>query len=85
MNINEQVKLVAELAREVNKEDPIDFEGLQIDSRRIWDLIAHSVVEKFLLMKDTENSQSMYLATITKLVVENFVLNHRILTVSKKI
>jgi hypothetical protein len=71
----EYVKLIAEMAREVNKEDPIDFGLLQIDDRRIWDLMASSVVERYLDYKDTETGTIMYLSTITKLVVENFVLN----------
>lgn len=72
------VKLIAEMAREVNKEDPIDFGMTQIDERRIWDLMASSVVEKYLPYKDTDQGFTIYLSTITKLVVENFVLNYKL-------
>ena len=75
MTNNEYVKLIAEMAREVNKEDPVDFGMLQVDDRRIWDLMASSVVEKYLPYKDTDQGFTICLSTITKLVVENFVLN----------
>lgn len=67
------------MAREVNKEDPIDFGMVQIDDHRIWDMMASSVVEQYLQYKDTDAGFTIYLATITKLVVENFVLNHKLL------
>ena len=78
MNTIDYVKLIAETAREVNKEDPIDFGMCQIDERRIWDLMASHIVERYLPYKDTETATMMYLATITKLVVENFVLNYKL-------
>ena len=71
----EYVNLIAQLAREVNKEDPIDFGMLEIDENQIWDLMASSVVEKYLPYKDTDQGFTICLSTITKLVVENFVLN----------
>ena len=74
----EYVRLIAEMAREVNKEDPIDFGLCQIDERRIWDLMASTVVEKYLPYKDSDQGLTIYLSTITKLVVENFVLNYKL-------
>lgn len=78
MNNIDYVKVVAEAAREVNREDPIDFGLTQIDDNRIWDLMASYIVERYLPFKDTDTGTMMYLATITKLVVENFVLNYKL-------
>lgn len=79
MNNMEYVKLVAEMSREVNKEDPVDFGMTLIDEHRIWDLMSSSVVEKYLQYKDTDAGFIIYLATINKLLVENFVLNYKLL------
>ena len=47
MTLSEYVKLVADLSREVNKECPIDFDDINVDPKRIWDLMASEVVEKY--------------------------------------
>ena len=71
------VNLVAEMAKEVAKEDPIDFAYLNIDEKQIFDLMSSHIVEKFYHYRNTEEGQTIFLATITKLVVENFVLNYK--------
>ena len=77
MNDTEYSALIAEMAREVNKEDPIDFAYLNIDEKQIFDLMASHIVEKYKQYTNTEEGQTIFLATITKLVVENFVLNYK--------
>lgn len=63
---------IVQLAMEVAKEDPI-WDFLSIDEHNAFRLMALSVIELF------ENSdQKVMLATITKLVVENFILNLKI-------
>lgn len=76
MSYSEVVALVVELAQEVEKEDPIDWAYLQLDEEATWNMLATSVVEQYSSMGC--NNVLMY-ATITKLVVENFVLNMRLL------
>ena len=39
--------------------------------------MASYIVEKYSQYKNTEEGQSIFLATITKLVAENFVLNYK--------
>ena len=78
MTLSEYVKVVAELSKEVNREDPTDFSGTNIDSKRVWDLMASEVVERYRPL-DPEMNSPIWLATITKLVVENFVLNSKLL------
>jgi hypothetical protein len=77
MNDAEYVTLIADMAREVNKEDPIDFAYLSIDENQIFDLMASHIVEKYRQYTNTEEGQIIFLATITKLVTENFVLNYK--------
>jgi hypothetical protein len=76
MTTDELVNLVADLAQEVDKEDPIDFGMLQVDEESVWHLMSVNVVDKYLEMSD---DQVIMLATITKLLVENFVLNYKLI------
>ena len=68
------VEQLVELAKEVENEDPIDWGMLNIDENEAYKLIAFNVLDMF---KDTEEDakEVVMLTTITKLVVENFVLN----------
>jgi hypothetical protein len=77
MNDTEYAALIAEMAREVNQSDPIDFAYLNIDENQIFDLMASHIVEKYRQYTNTEEGQIIFLATITKLVTENFVLNYK--------
>ena len=79
MNTIEKVKYVAELAREVAKEDNIDFGMLSIDEHSIFDLMAVSVIEEFDKLNNLEHKELILLATITKLIVENIVLNLKLI------
>jgi hypothetical protein len=77
MNDTEYAALIADMAREVNQSDPIDFAYLNIDEKQIFDLMASHIVEKYRQYTNTEEGQIIFLATITKLVTENFVLNYK--------
>lgn len=76
-NSNAAVKAYMErivvLAREIETQDPIDWGMLEISEEDSYKLIAMSVVNQF----DQYNTDERHImiATITKLVVENFVLN----------
>ncbi len=76
MTTDELVNLVAELAQEVDKEDPVDFGMLQLDEGSVWHLMSVNVVEKYLEMSD---DQVVMMATITKLLVDNFILNYKLM------
>jgi hypothetical protein len=65
------------LAKEVEMEDPIDWGMLTINEEDAYRLIGASILEKFNEPWQIENQVAM-LATITKLIVENFVLNLKI-------
>jgi hypothetical protein len=76
MTTDELINLVADLAKVVDNEDPIDFAMLTIDDESVWHLMATNVVEQYLPLAD---NKVVIMATITKLVVENFVLNMRLM------
>jgi hypothetical protein len=70
MNIDP--RLLAELAQEAEVTDPIDWGMLNIDEKDAYRLIALHVSElpdDILILK----------ATLTKLMVENFVLNLKLM------
>lgn len=75
MNIEE----IIELAKEVEMEDPIDWGYLNISEDDAYRLMASSIYEMFENFLDEEDSYKIMLATITKLVVENFVLNMKMI------
>ena len=64
------VEQLVELAKEVESEDPIDWGMLAIDEETAYRIIASQVLEIY-----NTNDQLTMLASITKLIVENFVLN----------
>lgn len=64
---------LAELAQEVESEDPIDWGMLAVDEHSAYLLMATHVLDQF---KDADKITMM--ATITKLVVENFTLHLKI-------
>ncbi len=68
------VDQLAELAKEVENTDPIDWGMLQVDEHTVYKLIASQVLELY-----NSNDQITMLASITKLIVENFVLNLKLL------
>lgn len=67
-------ELIAEMAQEVESGDPIDWGMLAIDESTAYSMIATSMLEHYDSL-DAENRDLMLLATATKLVVENMVLN----------
>jgi len=67
------------LAKEVEIEDPIDWGMLNVNEDDAYRLIATSVIEQFNEPWHINNQTAM-LATITKLIVENFVLNLKLMS-----
>jgi hypothetical protein len=64
---------IAKLAQEIEREDNIDWGMLNISEDDTYKLIAMSVVNQF--DKYSSQERDIMIATIVKLVVENFVLN----------
>lgn len=64
---------IAKLAEEIETTDPIDWGMLQISEDNAYKLIAANVINQF--NKYNMDEREIMIATITKLVVENFVLH----------
>jgi hypothetical protein len=75
MNINELI----DLAQSVETEDPIDWGLLSISEHDTYMMIATSVLEQYQTWKEMGDSEKIMLSVILKLIVENFVLNYRLL------
>lgn len=71
---NMNTKQLAELAKEVEITDPIDWGYLSIEETQAYELMASHVLE---LGSDIEPEKRLpiMMAVVTKLLVENFVLN----------
>lgn len=68
------VKQLAELARESDNHDPIDWGQLKITEDYAYELMASNVLEQFSSVPE-EQRLTVAMATVTKLLVENFALN----------
>jgi hypothetical protein len=72
------VTQLAELAELIEMGDPIDWGMLELDEHATYQLMANQVFEYYASMKEDQR-EIMLLSTVVKLVVENFVLNSRLL------
>ena len=77
-----QLNDIVELVQEIDSEDPIDWGMLNIDEKSATELIANSLLDQYnstwASMNEAERTTIM-LATMTKLVVENFTLNLKLI------
>lgn len=71
--VNHYIEQIVKLAQEVEVEDPIDWGMLEVSEDDAYRLIAMNIVNQF--DKYSVHERRIMIATITKLVVENFVLN----------
>lgn len=76
MTIDNEVDLLIELAREAEIGDPFDWGTAAISEEEAYRLIAISVSE-------LEDNPLILKASITKLIVENMVLNVRLIENAK--
>ena len=75
MNINELI----DLAQSVETEGPNQWGLLSISEHDTYMMIATSVLEQYQTWKEMGDSEKIMLSVILKLIVENFVLNYRLL------
>jgi hypothetical protein len=68
------VKQLADLARESDVQDPIDWGQLKITEDHAYEMMASNVLEQFTGVPEDQRL-TVAMATVTKLLVENFVLN----------
>jgi hypothetical protein len=72
--LKDTVEKLAALAMEAELQAPIDWEELQINEKELFMLMASNVVEQMESVEE-EQRAPVALATITKLLVENYVSN----------
>ena len=70
--MNQDVRILVDLAMEVEEEDPIDWGMLGIGEHDAYELMAAHVLEM-------NNDDLTNKAIIVKLLVENFVLNLKLM------
>ena len=70
----EDVDFLVELAMECELSDPIDWGMLHITEKQAYQMMASQLLEQFGNV-NKEDLMPVILATATKLLVENFVLN----------
>ena len=69
---------IIELAKEVEISDAIDWENLPLEKDRIYQIVGSQAYELYEHYAQSEDGEAVLLATVTKLLVENFVLNLRV-------
>tara|TARA_B110000503_G_C7134075_1_gene408069 strand:- start:1780 stop:2028 length:249 start_codon:yes stop_codon:yes gene_type:complete len=77
MTKEEFVKVLVDLAQGMEIKDNIDFGMLRIKESEAYELMATTVVEQFYNVP-AEQKEIVMLASLVKLLVENFVLNARL-------
>lgn len=71
------VQQLAEIAQEADMQDPIDWGMLSINEDEAFLMMAANVIEQMETVP-TDQREYVAMATVTKLLVENFVLNLRL-------
>jgi len=71
------VEQLSDLAQEAEDMDPIDWQEYNTTKEFVYRLMASAVIEQ--IEEQTEDTQMVIaMASLTKLLVENFVLNARL-------
>lgn len=76
--MNYTLEQIIALAQEVETTDAIDWENLPLDKDHIYQMVGSQAYELYKQHADTEDGEAIIVATITKLLVENFVLNLKV-------
>lgn len=76
------VEQLAHLAGQVEVDDPIDWAMLEIEEHDAYMLMASNVLEMYL-SEHKDHRDMVMLATTVKLVVENLVLNMRLIEATR--
>lgn len=70
----EAIGAIVELAKEVDIKDTIDWSTIPISMDEAYEMFAQNVLTQMMSVPETYR-ETVMLSTITKLLVENFVLN----------
>tara|TARA_B100000902_G_C26586342_1_gene563658 strand:- start:36 stop:326 length:291 start_codon:yes stop_codon:yes gene_type:complete len=73
----EAVGRLISLAREVEIKDPVDWSSIKVTEQQVYETMASSAIDQIYSLPE-DHRQSVAMATITKLLVENFVLTQNL-------
>jgi hypothetical protein len=73
--MNYTLEEIIELAKDVELGDAIDWDNVAVDRDKIYQMIGSQAYELFTDQANDLDREAILLATVIKLVVENFVLN----------
>jgi hypothetical protein len=76
--MNYTLEQIIELAKEVETTDAIDWENLPLNKDSIYQLVGSQAYELYQQYVNAQDGEAIIVATITKLLVENFVLNLKV-------
>jgi len=71
---------LVDIAFAVEEGDPIDWDRLKQGREQAMKMVAATILEQFNHEEFTDEHRMIVMATITKLVVENMILNSKLLT-----
>ena len=69
---------IIELAKEVELTDAIEWDNLPLEKDRIYQIVGSQAYELYANYSQSEDGEAILIATVTKLLVENFVLNLKV-------
>jgi hypothetical protein len=76
--MNYTLEQIIELAKEVETTDAIDWENLPLNKDSIYQLVGSQAYELYKQYVNAQDGEAIIVATITKLLVENFVRNLKV-------
>ena len=76
--------LLVGIAQEVEGQDSIPWDRLAVSKEQAYKMVAASILEMFDKAEYTFDDKVILLSTITKLTVENMLLNIKVLTKEQK-
>jgi hypothetical protein len=76
--MNYTLEQIIELAKEVETTDAIDWDNLPLNKDSIYQLVGSQAYELYQQYVTAQDGEAIIVATITKLLVENFVLNLKV-------
>jgi hypothetical protein len=74
---SEAVAAIVELAKEVEIKDTIDWSTIPVSMDEVYNMFAENVLQQMMSVPEPYR-ETVMLSTVTKLLVENFVLNVKI-------
>ena len=76
--MNYTLEQIIELAKEVETTDAFDWDNLPLNKDSIYQLVGSQAYELYQQYVNAQDGEAIIVATITKLLVENFVLNLKV-------